>query len=225
MPKTLQKPRRPRGDAHSRVLTAHTLLGVDVGYTHLALALVTVAADYTQPHVSGFALINLAAHVHRRVPASACRLHHSAMTADKVAHVVQEFAEWIAEAEEVVIERQPPGGMTDVEQLLVAATRDKARLLAPRTMHAHLGLSRLDYEQRKHATEAFACALCPALAAHTGLRRKHDIADAVCLAVTRAAQRSAEQRARAPPPRTSPRTSPYFAVRCGETGNTTTTID
>lgn len=188
--------------------STRTLLGVDVGYSHLALALLSVRDDYTQPHVSGFALINLASHVHRRVPAATCTLHHSAMTVDKVAHVVQEFGDWLDAAEEVIIERQPPGGMTDVEQLLVASTRNKARLMAPQTMHAHLGLSRLNYEQRKRATEAFASSLCPALQAHTGLRRKHDIADAVCLAVTRAAQRCREVAAK---PRDAPRVSHYFA--------------
>lgn len=170
-----------------------TLLGVDVGRTHLALALVELdSADFTPQRCAQYELLDIAHLPHARVPRHACKLFHGT-TADMIQHVIQEHADLFAAANEVVIERQPPCGMTDIEQLLLMCVRDKAVLLSPQTMHKFIGSSGYTYDNRKRCAETAATKFCPELASDARFARKHDIADAICLTLTRAMQLATAQ--------------------------------
>lgn len=79
-------------------------------------------------------------------------------------------------ADVILIERQPPGGFTNVQTLLHYMFLDKVILVNPVSMHAHFGMRHLDYDGRKARVESIA-------ARHVTIdgERKHDIADAVCM--------------------------------------------
>ena len=48
-------------------------------------------------------------------------------------------------ADKILIERQPPGGFTNIEILLHYMFRDKVSLISPVSMHTHFGMRHLDY--------------------------------------------------------------------------------
>src|SRR6056300_654303 len=81
-------------------------------------------------------------------------------------------------AEKILIERQPPGGFTNIEILLHYMFRDKVTLVHPVSMHTHFGIKHLNYEERKERTTSIA-------ERYTNFEipyeRKHDIADALCM--------------------------------------------
>ena len=68
---------------------------------------------------------------------------------DWVQHFLHRHREALREAHLVLIERQPPCGFRCCEQLIFGATRHKARLLCPRSLHAFFNVGSLEYDLRK----------------------------------------------------------------------------
>ena len=106
-----------------------------------------------------------------------CALYHTKHVADYVAHFVQLYKEIFDSADVILMERQPPSGLTSIEALLFYIFRDKIKLISPNSVHAHFGYSHLDYEQRKDRVIDIASKYftLPEVA------RKHDMADAFCM--------------------------------------------
>lgn len=132
-----------------------------------------------------------------------CRLQHKATSADWIAHLMQRYTVAFGKADVVLIERQPPGGFRDIEQLIFNHTREKARLVMPQSMHAFFHMQGLDYEQRKiHLVR-----VCSRVFAADGVNkghdemertllrlsdRAHDVADAVCIGIQFASSKEVE---------------------------------
>jgi len=159
------------------------VLGVDVGVVHLALATGHVDAQFRHLVIAHVEVINTMVHAHEAVPLAACTLHHTGMAADRVAHVVQERKALFQDAHTIVVERQPPGGLRDVEQVLVILFRDKTVVMAPQTMHAHIGSSGRPYALRKLMAIEFAAKWVPDLLDRFPVKAD-DAADAVSLVAT-----------------------------------------
>ena len=83
-------------------------------------------------------------------------------------------------ADRILIERQPPGGFTNIEVLLHYMFKDKVVLVSPVSMHTHFGMRHLNYEQRKERTIEIAT---KHLNEEIPYERKHDIADALCMII------------------------------------------
>jgi hypothetical protein len=119
-----------------------------------------------------------------------CELGHTGAMTDWVDHLLlYDVALQVASvaADIVLIERQPPLGFRDCEQLLFRAFRKNARLVSPRSVHAHFNMGSLCYEDRKavscHITNCrFGGDLAwDAIVASAG--RVHDVADAALMAL------------------------------------------
>ena len=157
------------------------LAAVDVGVVNLALAFGTLDTDTRDVAITRTALVDTRAPM---CDPATCTLHHTGMATDRVSHVLKVYAADFDAATEVVIERKPPGGLRDVEQVFATLLRHKCFVMAPRTMHAAIGSSGLQYEARK------------AVSMHTAARftdltpyaKRDDVADAVCLLLVRAKQ-------------------------------------
>ena len=113
-----------------------------------------------------------------------CPLHHERIAADWVSHFLAEYRSTMESADVVLVERQPPGGHRDVEQLIASALRSKVRLVHPRSVHSFIGMRGLDYDERKAASverarKLFATAGPVASALRQG--RTHDVADAAVM--------------------------------------------
>jgi hypothetical protein len=81
-------------------------------------------------------------------------------------------------ADTILIERQPPGGFTNIEVLLHYMFKHKVILVSPVSMHTHFGMRHLNYDQRKERTVEIANKY---LNEDIPYERKHDIADALCM--------------------------------------------
>ena len=83
-------------------------------------------------------------------------------------------------ADTILIERQPPGGFTNIEVLLHYMFKDKVVLVSPVSMHTHFGMRHLNYEERKERTVSIADKY---IDGEIPYERKHDIADALCMII------------------------------------------
>ena len=119
--------------------------------------------------------------LHKRVPAHECKIPHTCETCDRVAHFIQEYEPFFDEADKILIERQPPTGLKDIEALIMSRYRSKTLLISPNKMHKHYGIARFDYERRKVKTEELAEEHVSHLDTYQCQERKHDMADSVCI--------------------------------------------
>lgn len=156
-----------------------TLIGIDIGVVHLGFAVGHATDKWTDLSIASVHVIDTMVLEHRRVPRAACQLQHTGMAADRVAHVVQERQALFDGASVIVVERQPPGGLRDVEQVFVCMFRDRVHIMAPATMHACIGSSRHCYAERKKISIAMASRYVPDLCAR--FPKPDDAADAVCM--------------------------------------------
>jgi len=99
---------------------------------------------------------------------------------DLVPLFVEDHQDIFDSAAKILIERQPPGGFTNIEILLHYMFKDKVVLVSPVSMHTHFGMRHLDYEQRKERTVSITEKY---LKDEIPYERKHDIADAFCMIV------------------------------------------
>lgn len=163
------------------------LLGVDVGFRHLALVGSMTKEDGGFGHVTSVDLIDVTC-----VPCHpGCNLNHSKHIVDRMEHVFAWYADRFDGADEILLEQQPPiGGLVHVEALMFAKYRGKTTMVSPVSMHAFFGLPAGDYDTRKLMTTAIAE---PHL--HNfenrlmALPRLHDIADALCMCLFVATKR------------------------------------
>ena len=156
------------------------IVAIDVGICNVGVAVVQKRGS-EMPQIVHFRRIDL-----RKFGGCTkhdCNLGHSATMADWVSHLVQrddDFQKWTARADVILIERQPPCGLRDCEQLLFAAYRRKAVLIYPRSIHKHFNMGSLHYEQRKIRAVQIILSRQPYL--QLPIDRAHDIADAALMA-------------------------------------------
>ena len=96
-------------------------------------------------------LIDMTVMRHNTIPREQCKLHHDNCTADWITHMVQEYPKPFYNSDIILIERQPPQGHKDVEQIIALLFRDKIKLISPNSMHAYFGIGHLDYDQIQSA--------------------------------------------------------------------------
>lgn len=151
---------------------------IDVGYKNLGLIQVELNATATSVVSPLFMKkIDISRIPHKNVSFCKCGIPHTNEVADHVAHFIQEYQDILHSADVILMERQPPGGLTNIEALLFFVFRDKIKLISPNSVHCHFGFGHLDYEQRKERVVSIA-------SKHITLpdiERKHDIADAFCM--------------------------------------------
>jgi hypothetical protein len=129
--------------------------GIDVGVENLAFGLADVGNDQNPWELEKVTLlkrVNIQNLRHERIPPSECQLHHTRHICDLVDHFVQEYDPHLRSAKKLLIEQQPPGGLTNVEALLYKEYRESAILMSPTGMHHFFGIQHCDYEQRKEET-------------------------------------------------------------------------
>ena len=95
---------------------------------------------------------------------------------DLIPLFVEDHQDIFDSVDKILIERQPPGGFTNIEILLHYMFKDKVILISPISIHTHFGMRHLDYEERKDRSIRLA-------EKYTNIdipyERKHDIADAI----------------------------------------------
>ena len=131
------------------------ILSIDVGYTNMGLSSALIDENFNIIFRNVYK-IDLGHVVHNRVPAHQCTIPHTRETCDRIDHFVQEYLPLLEECDYILIERQPPTGLKDVEGLLMSKFRNKTILISPNAMHKYFKISHLDYDQRKEFTTSHA---------------------------------------------------------------------
>ncbi len=144
------------------------LLGVDIGYTNMGLVMAT--CDGPQINIDYIKKIDLGEYKYKG---------KSNDTAVIISLFIEDYAFLFKEADVILIERQPPAGMTNIESLLHYIFMDKVVLISPHSVHRHFGMRHLDYEQRKERSVAIASKYIKDIP----YERQHDIADALCMII------------------------------------------
>ena len=118
------------------------LVGIDVGYKNVGIVMAECIKEKID--VKYFKRVDI---TKIKCPLN-CKLHHTNEVSDLVAHFVQHYKHIFEQADQIIVERQPPGGLTSVEALFHYIFREKVRLISPNSMHKHFGMGHLDYENR-----------------------------------------------------------------------------
>lgn len=174
------------------------ILSIDIGIHHLALVLLELHRETAEIHdVVWFELVDITCFQHLdNTHAKQCTIPHTKTVADWLTHLFVLNQELFDLCDQILVERQPPGGQIAVEQLFFFHFRQKAVLIHPRSVHrffgwTSIGLDNADerYELRKiKSTKVLARRLsqsprCWLLRDFDLLERQHDVADAYCQAV------------------------------------------
>ena len=129
------------------------ITSIDVGIIHFGLTMVEIDDAYELKSILFCKLIDMTVMRHNTVERECCKLHHDNCSADWITHVVQEYPKPFYNSDIILIERQPPQGHKDIEQLITLLFRDKIKIISPNSMHAYFGIGGLDYDGRKGAVE------------------------------------------------------------------------
>ena len=145
------------------------VLAIDIGYHNMGLVLAESGAG-PKIEVEYVKKVNLEDYKYLK----------SNDMVDLVPLFVEDHQDIFDAADKILIERQPPGGFTNIEILLHYMFKDKVSLISPVSMHTHFGMRHLDYDQRKERTVSIAEKY---IVGEIPYERKHDIADALCMIV------------------------------------------
>lgn len=143
------------------------ILAIDIGYHNMGLVL---AESLTGPKI--------VVEYMKKVSLEDYKYLKTNDFVDLVPLFVEDHQHLFDAAEKILIERQPPGGFTNIEILLHYMFKDKVKLVSPVSMHTHFGMRNLDYEQRKERTVSI---MENHISEEIPYERKHDIADAFCM--------------------------------------------
>jgi hypothetical protein len=119
---------------------------------------------------------------HSKVSFCDCKLHHDYCIPDYIDHFIQENQEMFSEADYVIIERQPPTGITNVQDLIFSKFRNKVHLISPNKIHKYFNMSK-DYLIRKKESETISEYYLSKFKKFTNNHRKHDISDAMLMLI------------------------------------------
>lgn len=155
------------------------IIGIDVGYHNMALVVTETDEDFNVT-VRSAHLVDITKIPHHRVCMRDCKIPHTNEVADMMAHFIQEYGYLLDQADTILVERQPPTGLTQIETLLLYLYRDKTLLVSPNAMHSHFGINHFEYDRRKVCTVQIADRYLADLEAYSTETRRHDLADAMC---------------------------------------------
>lgn len=147
------------------------ILAIDIGYHNLAI--VVAECDKTEIKIKFCKKVSLEDY----------KYIHSNDLVDLIPLMLDDrkYKSWFDSSEQILIERQPIGGFTDIQTLIHFIHKDKTILISPNAMHKHFGFENLDYDQRKERTVKIATPYLEDNEYFQRLERKHDIADAICM--------------------------------------------
>ena len=117
---------------------------------------------------------------HRRVSAECCTLHHEFCIPDYLDHFIQEYQDYFEQCDILILERQPPVGITNVQDLLFTKFRNKVILISPNSVHKYFSLN-TDYSIRKEESESIAREYLFDFNTWEFHNRKHDMSDALLM--------------------------------------------
>ena len=158
------------------------IVGIDVGYINMGVVRVSTDDKLNFQFIDAFRY-NISIVKHNTVPVQECIIPHTTETCDRVEHFIQENKFIFESADHILIERQPPMGLKDIEALLMNKYRSKVQLISPNKLHKYFNIRHLSYEERKDFVEEIATPHIGHIHEFITQERKHDMADAACMCI------------------------------------------
>lgn len=144
------------------------IVSVDIGYSNMAL--VQLDTDFINFSVNNIYKVNLKNFCENQV--------HLAMI-----KFIDKYSFVFDKANIILVERQPPQGLTNIQDILAFNYSQKVKLICPRSIHKYFMISKFDYDLRKKYTVNITNEHLKDYKDYTKEERKHDIADAFCQAL------------------------------------------
>ena len=144
------------------------ILGIDIGYTNMGLVMALCHGHKIE--IEYLKKIDLGEYKYSGKSSDAAVL---------ISLFVEEYDHIFKEADVILVERQPPSGMNNIEALLHYIFMDKVVLISPLSVHRHFGMGGLNYEERKERSVKIARKYIEEIP----YDREHDIADALCMII------------------------------------------
>ncbi len=144
-----------------------------------------IASAISNVQILDYGLVNITRMKHTKVPFKECCLRHDSCIPDYLDHFVQEYSDMFNNAELILIERQPPVGITNVQDLLFIRFREKVQLVSPQSIHKFFSLNE-NYSVRKLESEQIARMFlerCENPELFEQVIRKHDISDSLLMVI------------------------------------------
>jgi hypothetical protein len=155
------------------------ILSIDIGIVNLGYVFIETFG------VSNIVLecnrIDITQVRHNRVSRCNCQLYHENCIPDYLDHFIQEHENLFNDADEILLERQPPVGITNVQDLLFTRFRNKVKLISPNSIHKHFKMTRNDYDLRKQESLMITNGYLQNFCNFETNIRKHDISDAMLM--------------------------------------------
>jgi hypothetical protein len=126
--------------------------------------------------------VNITKMRHDVVKKECCKLFHDNCIPDYLDHFIQENQELFDKADIILLERQPPVGITNVQDLLFKQFRNKVLLISPNSVHKYFNLSK-EYSIRKQQSEKISNDYLYNFKNFANNIRKHDISDALLMTI------------------------------------------
>jgi len=171
------------------------ILSIDVGIVNLGYVFAEIQPiqvkrkikSYTQDNIFNINVIecnriDITNIKHSNVKWCDCKLHHDRCIPDYLDHFIQEHIYLFELSDMILIERQPPIGITNVQDLLFKLFRNKVLLISPNSVHKYFELSK-DYDIRKIESENIAKKYLSDFTNFNNNIRKHDISDAMLMII------------------------------------------
>lgn len=157
------------------------VLSLDIGLLHLGLSETILHPDYTIKEIRTISLTDITKFCCEKE--KKCTLHHTKTIVDWIDHFIYDNQQLFDASTFILIERQPFGPFTAIEQLLFSRFRNKAYLISPRNIHAYLNIGTLEYNDRKKCCVKIASRFLTEsnLQKMNTYERSHDIADSICM--------------------------------------------
>ena len=152
------------------------ILSIDIGITNLGYVF---SEDLSVIKCNRVNITNVR---HTAVKECNCKLRHDRCIPDYLDHFIQENVDMFNCSELILIERQPPVGLCNVQDILFTKFRSKVLLISPRSVHKFFKMSK-DYTIRKEESERIASEYLSCFVDFSDNFRKHDIADAMLMII------------------------------------------
>jgi hypothetical protein len=155
------------------------VLSIDIGIINLGYVYAKLSQTIQVMECNKIDITNM---VHNRVPLCKCCLEHDKCIPDYLDHFIQEYQDLFDKADIILIERQPPVGITNIQDLLFVRFRKKVKLVSPNSVHKYFKMDK-DYDTRKEESEKMSLSYLNHFLSFQQNERKHDISDAMLMIV------------------------------------------
>jgi len=155
------------------------VLSIDIGIINLGYVFANINSD-NSVEVLQCNRVDITLITHKRVPFCDCKLYHDYCIPDYLDHFIQEYEYMFTESELILIERQPPVGITNVQDLIFTKFRPKIFFINPCSVHKHFGMSK-EYLIRKEQSQAISKKYLENFNTFNSSLRKHDMSDAMIM--------------------------------------------